>query len=134
MLSSCKINTKLLPATTKQNVINKLLWITATSRNVIIIIICGIISYCVYDLKTEKSPFNIIGHIPSGLPQFQVPSFYISANETANGTNSTNVEESFVDIIYEMGTGLIVVPLISLMESISICKAFGKVCKYFAIF
>ena len=66
-------------------------------------------------------PFKTIGYIPPGMPSFQLPPFSMSANETATG-----VEESFMDMVASMGSGLIVVPLISLMENIAICKAFGK--------
>jgi len=69
----------------------------------------------------EGTPFNVIGYIPPGLPSFRMPPTSLLANETLSGE-----EEPFFQIIHNMGSGFIVVPLISLMENIAICKAFGN--------
>jgi sodium-independent sulfate anion transporter 11 len=53
------------------------------------------------------------GKIPRGLPHFEWPNF------SDNGT-------SFFDMVFSMGSGVIVIPLISLLETISLCKTFGK--------
>lgn len=75
-----------------------------------------------YSFKASSEiPFKVIGYIPSGLPNFELPKFSLTANETG-----TDHDEGFFQIVSEMGSGLIVVPLISLMENIAICKAFGK--------
>jgi len=50
-----------------------------------------------------------------------MPPFSLSANETLSGK-----EESFLDLVHSMGSGLIVVPMIGLMENIAICKAFSN--------
>lgn len=54
------------------------------------------------------------GHIPQGLPNFELPQF--SAN---NGTIN------FVGIIRDLGSGILVLPLVGILENIAICKAFG---------
>lgn len=59
--------------------------------------------------------FKLIGEIPPGLPTFQVPPFSV-----------TETNETFCDMVTSMGSGLIVVPLIALMENIAICKAFSN--------
>lgn len=69
----------------------------------------------------EGTPFKVIGYIPQGLPSFALPPTHLNVNETLTGK-----EETFVDMMRSMGSGLIVIPLISLMENIAICKAFGK--------
>lgn len=54
-----------------------------------------------------------------------MPPFYIGEirNET---TNEVIVEgESFSEMISNIGSGIIVVPLIALLEDIAVCKAFG---------
>lgn len=53
------------------------------------------------------------GKIPHGLPQFEWPTF------SDNGA-------SIFDMVLSMGSGVIVIPLISLLETISLCKTFGK--------
>ena len=106
--------------TKTQNVINKLIWIIGTSRNAILVILCCIMGILLHK-EHEGTPFKVIGYIPQGLPSFALPPTHLSANDTITGK-----EESFLDMVHSMGSGLIVVPLISLMENIAICKAFGK--------
>jgi hypothetical protein len=61
-----------------------------------------------------------LGNITQGLPEFKLPpfEFYDSAK---------NQTVSFTDMCSTLGTGLIIVPLVALLENIAICKAF---CKY----
>uniref|UniRef100_A0A1A9X3Y8 Uncharacterized protein n=1 Tax=Glossina brevipalpis TaxID=37001 RepID=A0A1A9X3Y8_9MUSC len=102
-----------------QNVINKVIWVVGTSRNAILVIACCIMSMILHD--HEGTPFKVIGYIPQGLPNFALPPIRLNSNETFTGK-----EETFVEIVKSMGSGLIVVPLISLMENIAICKAFAN--------
>lgn len=54
------------------------------------------------------------------MPNFQAPPFsYVSGNSTIG----------FFDMCADLGSGIIVVPLIGLLENIAICKAFGEVTK-----
>ncbi|GLV44608.1 Epidermal stripes and patches [Carabus blaptoides fortunei] len=102
-------------AKTYQKVINKIIWLIGTSRNAILVIICGLIGYNMFN--DGESPFNLIGEIPPGLPSVQFPPFGFS---NANGT------VSFWDMCSNLGSGIIVVPLIALLENIAICKAFAN--------
>ena len=90
-----------------------------TARNAILVIVCGAIGY-VFE-NGAGAPFKLIGAIPPGLPAVQLPPFSIPANESLSGN-----DESFGDMVASMGSGIIVVPLIALMENIAICKAFGN--------
>lgn len=59
----------------------------------------------------------VAGAIPSGVPTPALPPFsYVRAD------NST---ADFLDMVSEMGSGLLVIPLIVLLEDIAICKAFS---------
>ena len=69
--------------------------------------------------------FFFIGYIPEGLPDVQLPPFsYIKDDNTT---------VTFIDMISNLGSGILVLPLISLMEDIAICKAFCKLEHYFHI-
>jgi sodium-independent sulfate anion transporter 11 len=103
----------------KYQFINKALWLIGTSRNALLVFICGAIGYSFKD--SSNAPFKLIGAIPSGLPEFGFPKFSLNANETFSGQ-----AESFGRIVEQLGSGLLVVPLIALMENIAICKAFGE--------
>ncbi|KAJ8953892.1 hypothetical protein NQ318_019132 [Aromia moschata] len=105
-----------------QNVINKTLWLVGTARNAILVIVCGFIGYSF--CSNGPPPFKVIGDVPQGLPSVKPPPF--GYEEEVNGTTVTH---SFVDMVQKMGSGIIVVPLITLLENIAVCKAFanGKV-------
>ena len=144
--------------TTKQRVINKIIWLTGTSRNALLVIICGVLGYyfsetspfhltgqwttefvniCIFffsftlrnsDNSSIKIQINLfsfllivkimfVGSIPGGMPSVQLPSF---------GFTKNNTTVTFVEMCSNLGSGILVLPLISLMEDVAICKAFGK--------
>lgn len=83
----------------------------------------GLISYFMIQNGYETT-LKIIGDIPSGLPAFAPPPFSIP--EIRNETGHVIQEyESFFDMISFIGSGIIVIPLIALLENMAICKAFG---------
>lgn len=57
------------------------------------------------------------GHVESGLPDFKSPSF-----ESRVG----NETYTFVDMASKLGSGILVVPLLSILENISLAKFFGE--------
>lgn len=95
---------------------NKFLWLIGTSRNAILVIITGIVGF--YFTTSGESPFKLIGYIPPGLPSVQPPPLF---GITKNDTTTTLIE-----MVTNLGSGIIVIPLIALLENIAICKAFGK--------
>ncbi|KAH0540910.1 sodium-independent sulfate anion transporter [Cotesia glomerata] len=99
--------------TTKHRVMNKLIWLTGTSRNAILVIVCGIIGY----YFASQPPFKLIGSLPGGMPSVEFPPF---------GFTKDNTTVSFVEMCSNLGSGLIVLPLISLMEVVAVCKAFSN--------
>ncbi|KAJ8665258.1 hypothetical protein QAD02_006920 [Eretmocerus hayati] len=101
--------------TTKHRVVNNFFWLIGTSRNAILVIVCGIIAY---SFPSGESPFHLIGYLPQGMPKVQLPPFGYTKE------NSTTV--SFLDMCSNLGNGILVLPLIALMEDISICKAFAN--------
>ncbi|XP_060521679.1 sodium-independent sulfate anion transporter-like [Cylas formicarius] len=101
-----------------QQFINKFLWVFSTARNAIIVIVSGFISYS-FSLNGE-TPFKLIGYVPPGLPKVRVPPFGVT-----QVVNATEVSVSFIDMATELGTGVFVLALIGLLETISICKAFS---------
>ncbi|XP_049853769.1 sodium-independent sulfate anion transporter-like [Schistocerca gregaria] len=104
---------------TIHKVVNKFLWLIATSRNAILVIVCGIIGYQLSLL--DEVPVNLIGYIPAGLPAFELPPFSV----TIESGNST-VSYSFLDMCSNLGSGIFVLPLVALLENIAVCKAFSN--------
>lgn len=97
-----------------QRILNKAFWLIGTSRNAILVVVCGVIGYSFQNAK--MTPFKLIGDIPPGLPSVQLPPFSMEPDS----------DETLSEMLSSMGSGLIVVPLIALMESIAICKAFSN--------
>jgi len=58
----------------------------------------------------------VTGKIPAGLPDFDFPKFSITRD------NGTTV--GFFEMVSDMGSGVIVLPIIALIENLSICKTF----------
>lgn len=103
-------------------VVNKTLWLIGTSRNAILVVFSGFIGYLFF--VQDEQPFQFIGAVPPGLPAVQLPPF--------SYTKDDNTTVGFMDMISNIGPGIIVVPLIALLENISICKAFGESINPFA--
>ncbi|XP_022908679.2 sodium-independent sulfate anion transporter isoform X1 [Onthophagus taurus] len=101
--------------TTLQKVINKTIWLISTARNAILVVICGFIGLAVYN-EGQTPPFKLIGDVPQGLPDIKPPPFgFTRGNETF----------TFGEMVSNLGSGVIVIPLIALLENIAICKAFA---------
>lgn len=105
-----------------QKVISKFLWLVGISRNAIVVVICIYIGF--WSDSSGNNYFKLSGYIPAGLPEMRLPEFFIAEVRT-NGT-IVQEEETFLDMIEFLGSGLIVIPLIALLESFSVCKAFSK--------
>lgn len=103
----------------------KLLWFLGVSRNAILVIVCAAVS--MYLEREGQHYFRITGFIPAGLPEFGLPPFSIEGTP-ANSTSGELAIEAmgFTDMVSELGFGLIIVPLVALLENIAVCKAFGK--------
>lgn len=104
--------------------VNKTLWLIGTARNAIIVIAGGALA--AYFYNNGHDLFKMIGNIPAGLPPVELPPFSIPA--IRNETTGEIIQEGqgFGDMISSLGSGLIVVPLIALLEDIAICKAFAN--------
>lgn len=105
-----------------QKIINKTLWLVGTARNAIIVVVCGGIGAAYYN--NGEVPFKMIGDVPAGLPAVQAPPFSIPESVGEDGV--TIPAESFGDMLGNLGSMLIVIPLIALLEDIAICKAFAN--------
>ena len=67
--------------------------------------------------------FMLTGKIDAGVPPFSAPPFSIPANATAEGPDH---EISFSGMLSELSSAIIIIPIIAILESIAIAKAFCK--------
>ncbi|KAL5282901.1 SLC26A11.2 family protein [Megaselia abdita] len=105
-----------------QKIINKFIWLCGISRNAIVVVVCIYIGF--WSESTGNNYFKLAGYIPAGLPEVKLPDFSIEEIRV-NGT-VVQEGETFFEMIQFLGSGLIVIPLIALLESFAACKAFAK--------
>lgn len=91
------------------------MWLISLARNAIVVMIGILIAYVLFSHEIE--PFQITGNITEGLPPFSLPPFTI-----VNGNHTY----TFVEAVNELGSGILSIPLIAILESIAIAKAFCK--------
>ncbi|KAG5279127.1 hypothetical protein AALO_G00106430 [Alosa alosa] len=102
--------------TTHVRVAQKIVWSAATVRNALVVVGATVM---VFSLESaDQHYFTLTGKTSKGLPPFRPPAF---SEITPNGTIV-----SFSDIVLDLGGGLAIIPLMGLLESIAISKAFGS--------
>ncbi|KAL5282853.1 SLC26A11.2 family protein [Megaselia abdita] len=119
------VNIQIGPKETKekswwQKIITNTIWLIGTARNAVLVVVCGAIGAYV----VNEDYFLLIGDIPAGMPNFQPPPFSIGS-VVENGT-IIQQEESFSEMVSNLGSGLIVVPLISLLENMAVVTTFAN--------
>lgn len=79
--------------------------------------------------------FFFLGEIKSGVPSFHLPPFSferpISNSSLSNSTDPGFELVTFETIVSDLGMGLVMVPMIAILEQVAIAKAF---CNYFLSF
>lgn len=84
------------------------------SRNAIIVVLGTLLAFLLSQ-SDGKVPFGITGQVASGFPPFQPPPFSVEVNGTTM---------SFPDMISEMGTSLLAIPIVAILEMVAVAKAF----------
>ncbi|KAL5244793.1 hypothetical protein ACI65C_012203 [Semiaphis heraclei] len=108
-----------------QRIVNRTMWLIGTFRNSIVIIVTTFIGFLYVDSsghdvtsnEMPPIPFKVIGKIRPGLPDFDFPKFSVAAD------NGTTV--GFFEMVSNMGSGVIVLSIVALIENLSICKTFS---------
>ncbi|CAG9584982.1 unnamed protein product [Danaus chrysippus] len=107
---------------TRQKVLTRCMWLLGTCRNAIVVVASGALGFWFVN-QQGSSPVRLMGEnvpngaIPSGVPTPQAPPMsYVRADNTT---------ADFLEMVSELGSGLLVIPIIVLLEDIAICKAFS---------
>lgn len=79
------------------------------------------IDVCMED--RDNCTFTLTGIIPSGLPPFRSPPFSLSANSTSFAEDVEDVP--FIMMVSRLGAGVIIVPIIAILDAVAIAKAFA---------
>lgn len=84
----------------------------STSRNTLIVLIAGIVSY-IWIQNNGQVPYALSKNALATLPNFTVPSFEVVTAERSY---------SFWEILKELNMGIIVIPIVGILTNISIGK------------
>lgn len=95
------------------------MWIISTSRNAIVVIVASVAAYI--SQVNGYQPFLLTANVTGGLPEFAFPPFHTQI-ESANGTL---VDVNFGGMVYELGSSILLVPIIAVLSNVAISKAFG---------
>ncbi|XP_046393558.1 sodium-independent sulfate anion transporter-like [Ischnura elegans] len=100
--------------TSFQRITSQILWLVSTSRNIIVVVVSAVAAY-EFELHGTR-PFALTGFVKPGLPPFQPPPFSAQIkNETYN----------FLDMVSSLGSAILVVPLLAILENVALAKAFS---------
>jgi len=105
-------------------IMSPIVWVISTARNAIIVVICTFLAYGLDpeggETKSNRNgTFILTGKIDGELPPFQPPPF---------SYNGTDLDKDFYDfggMVGEMGIGVIILPLLAILENVAIAKAFS---------
>ncbi|KAI5723725.1 hypothetical protein M8J76_010123 [Diaphorina citri] len=103
--------------TTLQKLAAQVLWFISTARNILVVIFCALLGYYYDETTHGKTPFKLSGDVQAGLPTFQPPPFHIEENGKSY---------NFFQLISELGSGIFVLPLLSILENISLAQVFSQ--------
>ncbi|KAH8388559.1 hypothetical protein KR093_009633, partial [Drosophila rubida] len=96
----------------------KILWYISISRNALIVFFSGLLVFLwVRKSSLEAVPFVLSSKVSSAMPTIKVPPFAFEHQ------NRTYV---FTDILEELGSGVILVPIVAVLANVAIAKAFVK--------
>ncbi|XP_026850450.1 sodium-independent sulfate anion transporter [Drosophila persimilis] len=122
-LASCSVGPK-EGKSSGQALLTGIFWTVGTARNALLV--CGTAGLGYWlSVSGQEDLVRTVGFVPKGMPSFQPPPFHIDAvvNET---TGEVLVDgQSFWDMVSTLGSGLIVVPLIALLETMAVVQAFA---------
>lgn len=108
--------------------VSKVMWFVSTCRNALAVVLGCVIAYS-FELYGYH-PFNLTGEIKSGVPSFHLPPFSferpISNSSLSNSTDPGFELVTFETIVSDLGMGLVMVPMIAILEQVAIAKAFSN--------
>lgn len=123
-LASCSLGPK-QGKSSCQRLFTGIFWTVGTARNALLVCATAALGYWL-SISGNEQLVRTVGFVPKGLPEFRPPPFHMDA--IVNETTGELLQEaqSFWDMVSTLGSGLIVVPLIALLETMAVVQAFGK--------
>ncbi|KAB7494644.1 Sodium-independent sulfate anion transporter [Armadillidium nasatum] len=99
--------------TRSQKAYKMAIFLLCVGRNAIVVIIATFLSACL----DSNQPFTITGDIKPGLPSVQIPHFTITEG---------NKTIAFTQVMSNVGPGVIILPLVAILENFAIASSFSQ--------
>ncbi|XP_059061788.1 sodium-independent sulfate anion transporter-like [Achroia grisella] len=96
--------------------VKQIRWFISLARNAVIVVVGMAVAY-VIKITMDSEPLALVGDIGSGLPSIGPPPF---------STVFNNQTYSFLDMLQTLGPKSISLPLVIVIESVAIAKAFSE--------
>lgn len=97
-------------------IIKKIIFYLSISRNAMIVLITSLFAHHLL-LHYDNVPFRLSEKVEAGLPSFKLPKFSIERDNRTIG---------FLEICNDIGSGLFLLPLVSVLANVAIAKSFSK--------
>lgn len=107
---------KISPERPSSVIIKKALFYLSISRNALIVLVTAFFAYQL-SLHYDEVPFRLSEKVDPGLPSFRLPALSVVEGNRTIG---------FLEICGDLGSGLILLPLVSILANVAIAKSFSE--------
>ncbi|XP_050076386.1 sodium-independent sulfate anion transporter-like [Anopheles maculipalpis] len=105
---------RLVPAARNYRM-HRFLWYVSLARNALVVLLATLLAH--YLSSTPGGvPFRLSGRVEPGIPAFEWP---------IRGVPTNGTSLSFLEITTDLGSGLLLVPLVAVLANVAIAKAFA---------
>ncbi|CAH0388806.1 unnamed protein product [Bemisia tabaci] len=101
----------------KKSTLTKVFWFISVSKNAIIVVLFTMLSYY-FATSHGSAPFLLSGQMKSGIPSLTLPPF---------STTMHNKTIGFTEMVEDLGTGIIIIPIVTVLINLSIANAYASV-------
>ncbi|XP_047024534.1 sodium-independent sulfate anion transporter-like [Helicoverpa zea] len=93
----------------------RVLWLLSISRNALVVLAASVLAYVTHG--PDRPLFKLSGRVEPGLPPLSAPPFSATVGNTTM---------NFVDMVQQLGSAVIMMPIVMVLANIAIAKAFSE--------
>ncbi|KAF9416931.1 hypothetical protein HW555_005847, partial [Spodoptera exigua] len=112
--ADCALGAKLKDVRVRSPRVARALWLVSISRNALVVLAASSFAYLTH--QPNQPLFKLSGRVEPGLPRLSAPPFSASVD------NST---VHFVDMVQQLGSGVIMLPIVMEMVTLGLCNMAG---------
>ena len=95
-------------------------WLLSISANCLVVVITSILAWLLISIGIDL--FTLTGEVDQGLPSWQLPWQF---NRNLTTSNNSLQEDGPVELAQEFGIGLLMLPLVSILQHLAIAKHYA---------